>query len=52
MLLPVAAELPSEVYRLVPVHCSELRIEYKAMAAACLGMELKKKKTQQPNTNI
>lgn len=43
MLLPAAAELPSEVYEPVPNHCSELGIEYKAVTAACLGMELKKK---------
>lgn len=43
MLVPAAAELPSEVYEPVPNHYSELGIEYKAVAAACLGMELKKK---------
>lgn len=41
MLVPAAAELPSEVCEPVPNHCSELGIEYKAVAAACLGMELK-----------
>lgn len=43
MLVPAAVELPSEVYEPVPNHCSELGIEYKAVTAACLGMELKKK---------
>lgn len=45
MLLTAAAELPSEVYELVHIHCLELGIEYKPVTAACLRMELKAKQT-------
>jgi len=39
MLLPAAVELPSEVYELIRIHYSELRFEYKAIAAARLGVK-------------
>lgn len=43
MLLTAAAELPSEVYELVHIHCLELGIEYKPVTAACLRMGTKGK---------